>query len=153
MSYQELVENLKDLFLPALEEEGAVLVDLSISRSKSGVFLKLLVDRKEGGITISECLRLNKRIGEILDTHEMIKEGYFLEVSSPGLDRPLMTREDFARCINRLVMIFLNEPLNGKIQIDGRIVKVEEAQIGVEAKGELIVIPLSIINKAKQVIL
>lgn len=152
MDYRGLVENLKEIILPALEEENIELVELNFVKAGGRSILKLLVDKKGGGINLQECAILNEKIGSLLDTQDVIKDRYILEVSSPGLDRPLMTKSDFLRCINKKVRIFLRESIAGKIELEGLILKVEDDSIYIDIEGNHLQIPLSKITKAKQII-
>jgi ribosome maturation factor RimP len=87
----------------------------------------------------------------MLDENEFIDNRYILEVSSPGLDRPLVTKNDFLRCLKKRVRFFLTEPINGKPEWEGAILKADDEAVYVDI-GEELVIPLSKINKAKQII-
>lgn len=152
MDYREPAEELKKIILPLLEEEGAEIVELNFIRMRGKSLLKLLVDRKCGGISLGDCSRLNQKIGEALDAADTIKESYVLEVSSPGLDRPLKTKNDFLRCINKKVKFFLCQPVNGKIEINARVDRAEDEAVVVDIEGKTQEIPLSNIIKAKQII-
>jgi len=88
----------------------------------------------------------------ILDEKDILKERYILEVYSPGLDRPLSTKNDFLRCINRKVRFWLSEPINGKIEMEGSVTKVDDDSVYVDIKDEAVKIPLLNIKKAKQII-
>ncbi len=153
MNSQELLDSLKVIIIPLLEYQDVILVDLNLSRTREGIILRLLLDKKEGGITLADCAGLNRGIGELLDANDIIKDRYILEVSSPGLDRPLKTKEDFARCKNREVMVFLNQPLGGAMQIEGSIDKVDEEAVSILTGKGTEVVPLVNIHKAKQRIL
>jgi len=152
MSLQDMLSQLEQAILPILEAEAFELVEMNFLTSGRRPTLRLLVDRKEGGISLGDCARLNTKIGETLDKNNLIQDGYVLEVSSPGLDRPLKTPRDFARCINRKVRFFLNEPINGKVEIQGEIKELNEDSLFVQAEGENLEIPLVRVARAKQVI-
>lgn len=152
MSHQELIEEIKKVIVPLFEEEDAVLVELAGARSREGLILKILADKREGGITLSECAGLNRKIRDFLETQGMMQEDFLLEVSSPGLDRPLETKADFARCKNKKVMVFLNEPHEGRVQIEGLILGIDGDVLSLAADQKMILIPLSKIKKAKQII-
>jgi len=151
MNYRESAEGLKKIILPVLEEEGIVLVELRFMRTGSGMILRLLVDKKEGGISLQECARLNQKIGSLLDAQDIIKDRYILEVFSPGLDRDLVNKDDFSRCINRKVRVFLNECINAKTEIEGRIDKVEGELVYIDMGKEVVGIALSKITKVRQI--
>jgi len=150
MDYREFIEYLKTIILPLLEEEDIGLVELNFVKAKGRPILKLLLDKKGGRISLEDCARLNEKIGIILDTQDIMKNGYILEVSSPGLDRPLKTKGDFLRCLNRSVKFFLAESINGKTELEGIINKVEDGLVYVEIDENIVEIPLAKINKAKQ---
>ena len=116
------------------------------------MILRILVDRPEGGITLDECARLNIQISNLLDEKDILQTRYILEVASPGLDRPLKAKNDFLRCINRKARFFFNEPINGKIELEGVISKVENESVFIESNDQVIEIPLTGINKVKQII-
>lgn len=147
-----LIEDLKKIIVPVLMENNVELVEFDIVHIHGGMILKLLVDKKEGGINLDECAGLNERIGAILDAENIISDRYVLEVSSPGIDRPLKTKNDFLRCINREAVFFLKEPLNGKLELKATIKKVENEHVYLGGEGRLLEIPISKINRAKQVI-
>lgn len=148
----DFTQELKEIIRPLLDEEDVELVELSFIRRRNNSLLRLLVDKRKGGISLEDCARLNQRLGELLDTRNAIQDRYVLEVSSPGLDRPLKTKNDFLRCLGQKVKFFLNEAINGKIEIDGVINKVEDEAVIIDTREGALGIPLSRINKAKQII-
>ena len=152
MDYQEIIVSLKAVIAPFVEQEGFELVDLTVRREGRDLFLRIFADRPDDGITIGECARLNREISLILDEKDMIAERYILEVSSPGLDRPLTTQRDFARCLNKEVKIFLKEMVAGKLEWDGVINKVQPDSVFVDVKGNILKMPIVKINKAKRII-
>lgn len=151
MDKQALINELKSIIEAHLKNESIDLVDLIYRYEGSGLVLRLLVDRPEGGITIEECARINREISRILDERAILS-GYLLEVSSPGLGRPLKTKADFLRCINRAARIFLKEPIDGKWEIEGSINKVTDNSIFIEAGACIIEAPLAKISKGKQLL-
>ena len=152
MDRQEIIAELKNIIGDYLKIQGLDLVDLIYRQEGRDSILRILVDRPEGGITVGECANLNERISNLLDEKDILQTRYVIEVSSPGLDRALKTRNDFLRCINRRARFFLNESINGKIELEGLICKVENDSVYIESRNEIIEIPLTKINKAKQVI-
>jgi ribosome maturation factor RimP len=148
---EEIIE-LENFFKEYLRSERLDLVEFIYRYEGRNLILRLLIDKPEGGIILDECAELNNKIGRILDEKNLIQDNYILEVSSPGLDRPLKTRNDFSRCINRQVKFFLSETINGKIEIDGIIKEVQEEAVSVDSQNGIILIAFSKINKAKQII-
>jgi len=152
MDRQEIIAQLQNIIDDYLKIQGLHLVDLIYRHEGRDLIVRILVDRPEGGITVGECSELNNRITSLLDEKDILQTRYILEVASPGLDRPLKTKNDFLRCTNRRVRFFLNESINGKIELEGLISKVENDSVYIESRNEIIEIPLTKINKAKQVI-
>jgi ribosome maturation factor RimP len=131
--------------------KGFELVEIDVRNSGSGVSFTLLADRPQGGISLDECGMLNRLLKSALDEKGFLGGQYTLEVSSPGLDRPLKQKEDFRRCLGRQAAFFLNCPVNEKIEWRGLIGKVDEQSVFIDAGGGLLEIPLVKINKAKLV--
>lgn len=152
MEQGESIEELKKLIQPLLEDSGFELVEIHFNRSRFSATLALFVDRIGGGISLGECTLLNRKIGELLDTSDIIQERYVLEVSSPGIDRPLKTKNDFLRCVGKDVKFFLREAINGKIELEAKVLKAENETVFVEIKNDNLEIALSNIVKAKQII-
>ena len=118
MESERTIERLRQLIEPVLEQHGVELVDVELAGGRLRVFLA-----REGGIAVDDCARMSRAIGDVLAVEDPIPGRYVLEVSSPGLDRPLRTRRDFARSIGRRVRITRRqgggpdaEPLSGIIQ-------------------------------------
>jgi ribosome maturation factor RimP len=152
MEQSEITEELKKVVQPILEDGGFELIEISFNRSRFSATLALFVDRVGGGVTIGECALLNRKVGEFLDTSSIIQERYLLEVSSPGIDRLLKTKNDFLRCVGKDVKFFLREAINGKIEFTARVLKAEDETVFVEIKNSSLEIALLNIAKAKQVI-
>ena len=152
MDRQEIIAELRNIIGDYLKIQGLDLVDLILRHEGRDSIVRILVDRPEGGITVGECAKLNIQISNLLDEKDILQTRYILEVASPGLDRPLKTKNDFLRCINRRVRFFLNESINGRVELEGLICKVENDSVYIESNNEIIEIPLTKINKAKRVI-
>ncbi|MDD5506136.1 MAG: ribosome maturation factor RimP [Candidatus Omnitrophica bacterium] len=145
---QEISRLTKELILA----QGFVLVDIILRQEGSGLLLGLFVDRPHGGISLGECGLLNRLIRQALDERNILSGQYNLEVSSPGLDRPLKTKEDFTRCLNKQAVFFLNDLINGKCEWKGIISRAEEHSVFIGQPNGVLEIPLAKINKAKLVI-
>ena len=147
-----LQEKLKAVICDYLKEENVILVDLNFRPQRRKFILRIIVDETGGGITLDRCAYLNNTISQLLDRENLIQASYVLEVSSPGIDRPLVTRDDFSRCLNRKVRIFLNESQGKICEILGVVISVTDAQLNLDSGGEIRQIPFDRIKKAKQVI-
>ena len=152
MDRQTRIEELRGMIQEFLNSQHFDLVDLIHRYEGRNFFLRILVDRPEGGITLEDCANLNREINLLLDEKDLVQQKYVLEVSSPGLDRPLKTKNDFLRCLNKRVKFFLNEAVQGRWEWEGLIQKIEEDSVMIETEDAVVTLPLSQIAKAKQVI-
>ena len=149
---EDILHKIKELAVVPLEAMGYEVVALNFSKTKGGLIIRFLVDKTEGGISLFECGKLNKYIGELLDGDAIFEGKYSLEVSSPGIDRPLDTEKDFLRARGRRVKFFLHEPIGGKLEIEAVVDKVENNVVFVKQNNRIGKISLTNIKKAKQVI-
>jgi ribosome maturation factor RimP len=127
-------------------------VELIYRYEGRNLILRILADKPQGGITLDECAHLNNEISAILDEKNILQERYILEVSSPGMDRPLKTKSDFLRCIDRRVRFFFKEPIDGRIELEGLIMEVREDSVYADTGEKRVEVPLSKVAKAKQVL-
>jgi len=152
MDREAIIEELKSTVTDFLKTKNLDLVDFIYRYEGKDLVLRILVDKPQGGISLGDCADLNQGISIILDEQDMLQSRYILEVSSPGVDRPLKTRNDFLRCVNRAVKIFLNELINGKWELEGVIKKAEDDSVYIDVEGNTIGIPISKISRAKQIL-
>jgi ribosome maturation factor RimP len=149
MDNQIILERIQQVIAPVLEDAQAELVELDLVRTSGQVIVRLLVDKIEERISLGECALINRRLGDVFEEQNIIPDRYVLEVSSPGLDRSLKTRNDFGRSLNKKAKFFLHEAINGKIEWDGVIKDVTGTGVSVDIEGQIVELPLSKINKAK----
>jgi ribosome maturation factor RimP len=114
---------------------GFELVDVEVKRERGGHFVRLYVD-KEGGIGLDELQSVSEEVSAILDAEDPIDSTYTLEVSSPGLDRPLRTEAEYRRFVGRLVKISTYETIDGRRHWTGRLASVEEGVVTVTLEKE-----------------
>lgn len=152
MDRESLVKELKIILDDFLKSKGLDLVDLIHRYEGRDLILRVLVDRPQGGISLGDCAGLNRDLSALLDEKNILQARYILEVSSPGLDRPLETENDFMRCLNKRARFFLNEFINGKLEWDGIINNVSERLVYIDVGKGVIQVPLDKINKAKLII-
>lgn len=143
---------------PVLAEQSAELVELSFGRQGRQLVVRLLVD-KVGGVTIHDCSRLNQLVGQALETSSLLNESYLLEVSSPGLDRPLTSKRDFERAIGEELDVHLREPqppppgaTSGAWELHGMLLAVQHEAIVVTTPGGNVTVPLAQVRSASKTI-
>ena len=108
---EEYEKRTEELLLPIIEEKQFELVDVEYLKEGSNWYLRAYID-KEGGITVDDCELVSRTLSDILDKEDFISDAYILEVSSPGLGRPLKKEKDFQRSLGKEVEIHLYKPLN-----------------------------------------
>lgn len=96
---------------PIVEELNLVLVDIEFVKEGRDWFLRVYVDTPEGGIDIEQCVQVSERLSIVLDDNDPIEQNYYLEVSSPGAERPLKTDDDYHNAIGKLVFVKTYEPI------------------------------------------
>jgi ribosome maturation factor RimP len=133
---------------PLLGDMGMELVEIQFRREGHGWVLRLFID-KEDGITIDDCAAVSREISAYLEVEDLIDHAYHLEVSSPGLERPLRKREDFIRFAERLVRIKLREPINGQRVLIGTLLGLEGEMVLLEMDNETVRIDMENIAKAR----
>lgn len=148
-SEQEIANKVKAILDSFLDEMGLELYDIEYSGSSR--MLRVFIDRPRAGVTIDDCARVSRRLSQELDAEDLISQNYRLEVSSPGLDRPLKKESDFRKSLGRTARIFLARPVAQKMELAGRILDCKDGMVKLEmGSGEPLWIPLSLINKARQ---
>lgn len=124
-SLSTLIETLE----PLLQQNGYELVDIRFVLDQGYRVLRVYIDRLDVGITIADCSRVTRLLDPVLDVSNVVSGRYRLEVSSPGLDRPLRTRASFERAIGEEVKIRLDQPENGQRNFKGTLKRVEGDQL------------------------
>lgn len=140
-------EAIRQLAQPLLAEQGAELVELALHRYGNQTTVRLLVD-KVGGVTIQDCARLNQLLSQAMDERDLIPERYTLEVSSPGLDRPLVSKRDFERAIGEDLDLQVMQETGRITQVTGRCLAVQPEHVVLTTPSGNVVVPLRQIQKA-----
>jgi ribosome maturation factor RimP len=117
---------IEDLAMPVLRAHGLSLVDLGYHGGGRRSIVRFFVD-KPGGVTIEDCQRFSREIGDLLDVSDLVPGSFDLEVSSPGLDRELKTDRELAWAIGRDVRAWTREPVDGRRELVGQLVEWNEA--------------------------
>ncbi len=146
MPREDIVDMVVSLVEPLLNEKGLELVHLDFRAGKKSV-LRFYID-KPGGVGLVDCERASRDISDILDAYDPIPNSYMLEVSSPGLDRPLVKEKDYIRFLGEKVTIHTSEPLEGRRKFRGILAEKEGEFIVIIDDGSRITIPLDKIQKA-----
>lgn len=136
------------LVRPYLEENGFELFGIEYVKEGGSRFLRVFADR-EGGIDIDDCGRISEWLSARLDELDPIPESYFLEVSSPGAERPLKKPEDMAKAVGKHVFVTTYEPIDGLKEFEGRLVSFEDDTAVVEIGKKRHALPWAKIARAR----
>lgn len=127
-TYEQIIE---EKLNPYLSEHGFELVDIEYVKEGGQWFLRIFVD-KPGGIDLDDCGLISEYLSEKLDEDDPIPTTYYLEVSSPGAERPLKETKDFYHAINKHVYMTTYEPIHGLKQFEGTLLSYDEQQLVIE---------------------
>lgn len=145
----ELRDKIKNIIEPVINAEGMELYDIEFNRMRGKGLLRVFIE-KEGGVTIDDCERISREIEAALDVEDPIPFSYVLEVSSPGLDRPLRKLEDFNKYSGNTVRVITLEAIDDQTFFIGTIEKVENDEISLLLpKNRHVIIPFKNISKAR----
>lgn len=140
----------RELAAPAAEELGLELVDVEFLKEGGRWILRVFIDRDiPGGVTHNDCEALSQRLDVLLDEVDPIAQTYYLEVSSPGIERPLKKPEDFRRFTGHMVNVTTYAPLEGRKKFTGKLVGTGEGVLLIEQEGRSMNIPMDLISSAK----
>jgi len=129
----KVTEVVEELAAPIFQELGLELVDIEYVKEGKSWFLRIYID-KDTGVDIEECGLVSERLSEKLDEIDPIPHNYFLEVSSPGAERPLKKAKDFEKAIGKNVFIKTYEPIDGEKTFEGTLLAYDGQQLTVEVK-------------------
>lgn len=126
---------LNAILAPAVESAGYRLVRLRVMGGKRKT-LQVMAERSDGGMDIGDCAELSRKLSEVLEAADPIAEQYVLEVSSPGIDRPLVSSDDFARFAGHEARIELSHAIAGRRRFKGNIIGVRNGTVEMKTAGE-----------------
>ncbi len=141
---------IRDVIEPAVTGLGYELVGVEYLSQGRHSTLRIYIDH-EDGITLDDCGRVSHQVSGVLDVEDVIKGNYALEVSSPGLDRPLFTLEHFVRFQGREAKVRLRVAQEGRKKFTGLILGVEGEQVLLQVDGQTVALPIGIVEKANLV--
>lgn len=148
MKKDVLVEKIEGMVKPITEELQYNLYHIEYVKENGEFYLRIYIDKNEGSISLNDCEAVSRRVSEILDIEDPIEEAYFLEVSSPGLNRTLFTEEHFKMFIGREVLVRFTSAINGSKNVTGILESVEEDSITVSSGETTVKVPKTKIKSA-----
>ena len=144
----EITDRVREIAEVYLKDHDIEIIDMVFRREGSGLVLRIVADTSQG-ITVSECASLNNFLSEALDREDVIQDRYTLEVSSPGLDRPIKTDRDFERSMGKALEFTTFEAIDGRKAHEGVLVGMDKDNLVIERQGISAVIPRSKIALAR----
>jgi ribosome maturation factor RimP len=156
VSSQDVLEKISNLAEGMLKSMGMELVEAQYRREKGGFVLRLFIDRlpefngpsSGSGVTLDDCVEVSRQFGRLLDVEDIIPGSYNLEVSSPGLDRPLTRPEHFTRFAGRDVKVRATFE-EGRRKIKGRLLGLTDGQVMLESGNEILTVPWDRIERVQ----
>ena len=145
-----LEQNLQEMLQGAVEDLGCELWGIECQRAGRFMTVRLFID-KEGGVTVDDCADVSRQVSAILDVEDPIADKYNLEVSSPGLDRPLFTLPQFERYIGQDISVHLRIPVMERRKWQGKLERIENDMVILIVDGQKQVLVFGNIQKANVV--
>lgn len=152
MAKQNIEQKTEDILQPILDRHGFELVDVEYVKEGRDWYLRAYID-KEGGIAVDDCEVVSRELEKILDAQDLIPEAYILEVSSPGLTRPLKKEKDYIRNLGKPVEIHTYKPVDGSREFIGDLLRYDKDQVTLDIgpeETEEISIPRNSISLIRQ---
>ena len=145
-----VIREISQLIEPILDEMDVELVDIEYLSYHGRWIVRIYVD-KEGGITVDDCARVSREIDEIIDIKDVIPHAYVLEVSSPGLNRPLKKDKDFQRAVGKKIKARISVPLKGRRHFTGYLKDFRNGTLYLEVEDNPVSLSLLDVEKANLV--
>jgi ribosome maturation factor RimP len=151
MTKTSVVESIIEISEPVVKDEGLELVDVEYKKLGKTWTLRVFID-SEQGVTVDDCQKISRQISDIIEIDDLIANPFVLEVSSPGLDRPLKKEQDFLRFKNKKVQVKTFSPIENRKKFRGIIQSCKDNTLFLDEEGVSIEISLDKISQAKPII-
>ena len=133
---------------PALRSEGLEPVDVEYRKEGKCWYLRIFID-KSAGVTLEDCQSASRLLEDLIEVENLIEHEFTLEVSSPGLDRPIKKERDFLRNLNRRIRLTTFSPIHNNKIFSGVLKDFKDGWLYLECEGKILEIPMEVIAKAK----
>ncbi|MBP1931529.1 ribosome maturation factor RimP [Ammoniphilus resinae] len=145
---KDVINTVEQLVLPIVDSVQLELVDIEYIKEGSNWFLRVFID-KEGGVDIDDCGMVSEKLSKKLDEIDPIPTAYFLEVSSPGIERPLKKPKDFEWAVGKRISLKTKEAIVGAVLFEGDLMAFDGEQITVKEESQTLDIPIEKIESAR----
>lgn len=147
-----LSEQIEAIITPTINGMGFDVVLVKLLEGRQSQTLQIMAERPDGGISLDDCAQISRQISAVLDVEDLISSEYRLEVSSPGIDRPLVRLRDYAAYVGHAAKIETVLPVNGRKRFSGPLKAVEGNDIIITVDGKDHTLPFADIQSAKLVL-
>lgn len=151
MSKKSIESSVYDIVEEIVKDTVFEIVDVEYVKEGPFKYLRVYVDKPDG-ITVDDCTDISRMLNKKLDEMDLIPEQYFLEVSSPGVERPFKTEKDFLKNLNEVVEVKFYKPIDGKKSMIGVLIEKHENDIVIDSENQNVTIELKDISKINRVI-
>lgn len=148
MDLQTILEKVEDLLAPIFGHMGYELIERELQMEGGRWVLRLYIDKPEG-VTIDDCERASRGVEDVIEIEGLVPQAYALEVSSPGINRPLRRREDFERFQGSTIRLKTREPIAGRSNYKGTLEKLDGDEIVMDVEGRRYRIPYRLLARAR----
>lgn len=139
---------LVDLVRPAVEALGFEFVGLEYLSNPKNRLVRIYIDREPDGISVDDCADVSREVSALLDVEDPVAGHYSLEVSSPGLERPLFEPEHYRRFAGQRAVLHLHAPIERRRKLNGTLLDATDDEVAIEIDGERVVVPFDAIRRA-----
>jgi ribosome maturation factor RimP len=146
---RQVTETVKKIILPILQPEGLELVGIEYKKKGKHWVLCVLIDRKGEDVSVDDCSWVSAQLSSLLDIVDPIPEAYFLEVASPGVERPLKKEVDYRKAVGKYVHVTTYEPITGQKVFEGVLTHFVDNILTVQEKKKTTQIPLQKVCEAR----
>lgn len=141
-------DKLQGLLAPLVEDLGYEFVGIEYQSNPKNRLIRLYIDLPEVGIGVDDCERVSREVSALLDVEDPVSGQYTLEVSSPGIERPLFTGAQFGQFVGEMARVMLAVPVDGRRKFKGLIVSADDEQVVLEVDGEQHALTVADIQRA-----
>lgn len=149
---KSIVEKIEAAITPSVTGMGFEIVQVKLMESRQSQTLQIMAERPDGSMSLDDCAMVSRQVSAVLDVEDLIPEAYRLEISSPGIDRPLVKLQDYTRYQGHLAKIETVLPIAGRRRFSGSLAGVEGNTIHIQVDGKDYAIPFADIQTAKLVL-
>lgn len=152
MAKKSVTEIVEDLVADFIASQGMELVDVEFVKEGQHRYLRIFIDKEEEKISLEDCKLVSDYLNDKIDQLDPIKENYFLEISSPGIERPLKKPADYDKNVGNMVQAKLYSPIDGRKVVEGTLLGLNNNIVSIDMGNEKVDLPIDKISLIKPII-